>query len=1321
MANKFKVMASNAKEPDGKCIPKSMRKSVESACGKKSVKATDDCHPKIKVTASYGDLLDGDYKILGYDSLYDDAISILRDQFGDVDELYYSSLGGSGSYKLTDVSVIADHMAKDAIDLWYEMSSIHTTSKYSCLNIIAKQYIRTKIREGVSNSVDASCTKKSVKSAETYDYDDFSDIDTQKIRKNLEKVGIKDGKVVDEDRLYKSKFVKQVMKDADKVKSGCTKKSVKSSKSLTVPKSKRKSVKASYDVEYIEKELVEKSGKKSLMDAYDNGDLSVVMKDGKVFWFEATPSRKVADLAIKEIKRLYPGTMYLGDINSSKSVKKFGIKASKSAKKRVAAAKVAKQEYITKEFVNLANDPYLQTAYDSNNLTVSLINGDTISIIAEGPNRTEIERKAKAVAKKIYPQYELYGDTKRYKDVPRDDIKSACKTKKTVKASAAAKKRKAKARITASDNYYDEDIVFYFNGKKQFEGSIFDLAGTVEILCHDPKVMQIFQDYCNQFGDPFDFDGTPRDTALVFTKLVMFEAEGANEPSDFYVEYSDYRKPSSFEIFYANEGIYSAKSIKCTQGDFTDDFSEDEFPFRVTSYYDHSQRGIADGASFDDMDEAVAYAHEKLSEGPVRIEHYDVGAVDINPDEYWENFDGEFWCTPELAEWRDEVWKSMGIDASKSIKCSDADGIADEWEDIREIANQDSYEYDGYEDSDVLEYVDSFLQDASSGAWLSADHVVYNGPDDWEVSAGLSPEAVESDFWFFLDDVDHDLYEDMLEAELANPLDEDPINYTYNQNAINGNEFYIQLYPNNNQVYAPQVDFDEKYLTPEWLDRLVEIRKQYEESRKAAYTEFQNGLGEFLANGITASTDITTTRDSKPVYVIFNDNGDSYGGYDTYEECIDFLTNFGPDSILDEGIIVEKYDNLDNPEDVPVISYDTQTVYNAVKDYDSKYFSAGINCAGSLNLNAKPNYTDWMLRGYKFDGEDVTTLRIDFQDDVKQAVMDMFADPDIETVDLYKIPTEQETTGVFEDEEYFTTFTREDINSSIDIEAGITVGEDSRFDFSNPIYELDDYVKAIADGVIDRIQGITYDISKETIAFFDADNNVVFVQPIGGIIPEPDDLETDIDELSAAIQSEMDNAYARENWGQDNDDPDYASRAIELSEDIGEVDIDDLEPITGEGEDTDYGFGFDSNGNPIDESTVEELERIAQEVLDKSEIHNIDEYADLHNFNYYASIPYIQESFDISFTYVADIYELSKNGMATDEGYYTTVAPYNIHFNVRCKNGEVEYAECTDVDVNDGYVKDVELKNFNLDALVQFATDLVNPVAADIYNATTNI
>ena len=51
MAKKFKVMASNAKESDGKCIPKSMRKSVESACGKKkAVKASDsECKYRIDI------------------------------------------------------------------------------------------------------------------------------------------------------------------------------------------------------------------------------------------------------------------------------------------------------------------------------------------------------------------------------------------------------------------------------------------------------------------------------------------------------------------------------------------------------------------------------------------------------------------------------------------------------------------------------------------------------------------------------------------------------------------------------------------------------------------------------------------------------------------------------------------------------------------------------------------------------------------------------------------------------------------------------------------------------------------------------------------------------------------------------------------------------------------------------------------------------------------------------------------------------------------------------------------------------------------------
>ena len=167
---------------------------------------------------------------------------------------------------------------------------------------------------------------------------------------------------------------------------------------------------------------------------------------------------------------------------------------------------------------------------------------------------------------------------------------------------------------------------------------------------------------------------------------------------------------------------------------------------------------------------------------------------------------------------------------------------------------------------------------------------------------------------------------------------------------------------------------------------------------------------------------------------------------------------------------------------------------------------------------------------------------------------------------------------------------------------------------------------------------------------------------------------------------------------------------------------DELEPVMGDDFAEDMGYGFDSNGEALSESYVEELERIAREILESSDIANIDEYADLHNFNYYASIPWVQESFDITFTYSADVYELSKLGLISETArMLTTAAPYDIHINVRCKNGEVERVDVNDITVNNGYVQDAELSNFNIEALEQYIGGIVAPVAMDIYNGTTNI
>lgn len=992
-----------------------------------------------------------------------------------------------------------------------------------------------------------------------------------------------------------------------------------------------------------------------------------------------------------------------------------------------------------------------------------------------------------------------------------DDVESACgkksiKSSKSVKkfgikASKSAKKRVANKRITAnSDSYYNEDIVFYFNGKKQFEGSIFDLAGIVEILCHDPKVMQVFQDYCNQFGDPFDFDGTPRDTALVFTKLVMFEAEGANEPSDFYIEYSDYRKPGSFEIFYANEGIYSAKSIKCW------DNGNDVWEYQESydNYYD------------EEPPEHIGKELERLAKLTDKYMNMWFDKFEeLHPNERYSNVydfpdvDEAVGFTRDAAEYYPD---QIEIGASKSIKCND--GIApDDYDSVEDLVPE-AYALSGGEDDDMLEYVDDYI--ATEGCPATVNFVTYNTPNDWSVDVSKYGENVVSDFIWYLEEVaselsdkfyDYPSYEDdtTRNAFKGTKYEEGGKYATfYGDNALAADDYEFQFYPAQNQWSAPQIEFDTDELkligfTDDEIDELMRIYEDY----KVAWVEnckyINAHISEFLAN-------------------------------------------------LESNV-------------------------NA-----SKNIKAGL----SLNLNAKPNYTDWILRGYKFDGEDVTTIRIDFQDDVRQAVTEMFADPDIDTVDLYKIPTDQDTTGVFEDEEYFNTITREDFESSADINAAIDIGNKTKYS-DNSIYEFSDYVEKLSDGV-QKILGDDFEVTaSDEVITFTKNGEVIYIQPTEEIIPEPEDLESDIDELATAVNSVLYDKAMREDFDRAWDetyDEDYATQAVELSRDINcaeeTVDIDDLEYIMGDtsaedrifdvivdklrtselsefgevdilsgdadikvypdGADIDYiiafvadpitinfedrfmkyekypdynmlnhtqhingltteiivhngtigavnyvdldgyglsnydipayekyveqlarpvveeiynfvdqavydgnitsstavtadvddepndwGFGFDSNGDPVDESTVDELERIAQEILDKSEIHNVDEYADLHNFNYYASIPYIQESFDITFTYVADIYELSDRGLVKEYGIFTTVAPYNIHLNVRCKNGEVEYAECTEVDVKDNYGKDVELKNFNLDALVQFATDLVNPVAMDIYNGTTNI
>lgn len=100
----------------------------------------------------------------------------------------------------------------------------------------------------------------------------------------------------------------------------------------------------------------------------------------------------------------------------------------------------------------------------------------------------------------------------------------------------------------------DADIVMYFNGKRVFKGIVYDLTDTIERLCKDPVVHEKFQEWCNSYGDPFDFDGTPRDTAYVFCEIIEGEMDYYDGDPD-HTFYASGQKGLDFEIFYADQEV----------------------------------------------------------------------------------------------------------------------------------------------------------------------------------------------------------------------------------------------------------------------------------------------------------------------------------------------------------------------------------------------------------------------------------------------------------------------------------------------------------------------------------------------------------------------------------------------------------------------------------------------------------------------------------------------------------------------------------------------------------------------------------------------
>ena len=313
-------------------------------------------------------------------------------------------------------------------------------------------------------------------------------------------------------------------------------------------------------------------------------------------------------------------------------------------------------------------------------------------------------------------------------------------------------------------------------------------------------------------------------------------------------------------------------------------------------------------------------------------------------------------------------------------------------------------------------------------------------------------------------------------------------------------------------------------------------------------------------------------------------------------------------------------------------------------------------------------------------------------------------------------------------ENFLKELSEEEVKASTGVKAAL--GNKNKTDYaSNPIYELDKYVKDLAEGVA-AAAGITltYQVSDEAITFIEGDGTAVFIQPISEITPEPDDLENDIQELVSAIQySDMDNS---EYWPEDTaeNDPDYATRAVQMSVD------DDLEPVMGEGEDV--GFGIDSNGETIDESTVSELYRIAEkEILPNTELAQLDPYVSIDEDSWDFYFGGISNNgmmgvvkFYFHFKLTSDNIDLNEYVLPDaklypDFNYYKA----SLDFDIYTENGKVTDVVLESADIYktdnsyDSHFSGKFGEAFNTEALENYIEKLAAPAAEEIYNAVSNL
>lgn len=931
------------------------------------------------------------------------------------------------------------------------------------------------------------------------------------------------------------------------------------------------------------------------------------------------------------------------------AIKKFKVTASAEAKRAVSASTIDRLDdiqFVMQKYVDGHGGITLVKDYNNGEFDVEY-NGVTVHLkfILDDPTEfvytmdTSDNVYAHSSYEYIIPDIWKYVDY----SVLANDVEGAC-GKKSIKSATKAKKA-VTAGTTPQDNVKPLSVgqarVFTYQGDPCVfvgvpNGMIFRwYPGSYEAKGELNYAKTVIKKYPNEWEEilrEYGFDQ--------YDANAEYQTLSAKNP----VKSSTKRKPTKKVV----KASATAKRVAASYGVAENDNKR----FHVTAL-DEPNRGIAEYMQTNDLSNAESAAHDWLMHGYyVQLnDSYTGDNIIVDPDVYAENFDGEFWCTPELVEWRDEVWRSMGINAStkKTVKAS---ASAKRRASKRITASDTS--------NDIVMYFNG--DNVYQGSVYDLADAVENLCYDEDVNAKFQQWCNQ-----FGDPIDFD----------GSPIDTAAVFTDIIIHEADEAEEHSDFYEDGDGI----LDFEIFY-----ADDAVEgsVKKSVKASIDSDYdTKVLRELEDYI-------------KDNYPIYVDTE--------YAVYENENDWSVGlFATLGMVESDF--EYYLNEQNPY-----------LYNRLTETGLIGGPSVNNAVGANDFQFQlyPAQDQW--RGPQLDIDETNLANAGDDGSVYAELKTQ-----IDAFEIMYINALQELNYHMSDllRKYDEG---QGIHASTDVNADLQLnkypGDRKKYSYNkNSITDIDGYVQDIADGVVEKFPDLEYEISDEAITFT-RDGNVIYVQSIDEIVPERDDLNDDIDELASAIQMDDElNAMRKDfdaGWNATYDS-DTATRAVEMSVD------DDLEPIMGDDfEEEDMGFGFTTSGEAISESMVDELCRIANEILEKSELAKYDEYTsiDRDTFDYWSDgSTYVSEKFYIYFTFTQNGGWFINNNMVdfSDSRGISETEEFTFECDISIKDGEV--VEVLYNDMPDNYSADM----IDVPALTEYIEKLATPVARDIYNGTTNI